>query len=67
MFVAIKKAAVQSTDDVKAFRESWNGAKTQKLLRVAKASLETNADLQGAQGMQGYGWSETQSESDGAK
>nr|POE50457.1 hypothetical protein CFP56_79587 [Quercus suber] len=66
MFADIKKSAVQATDDVKGFRESWMGDQTQDLLRRATVSLEGDGDLEAASGVQRYGWVDREEDAKGS-
>lgn len=56
MFAEIKKAAMQSTDGLKTFREDWTSEQTQQLLARSKESLEKDGDLSKANGVARYGW-----------
>ena len=57
MFAEIKKSAVQTTDDLRSFRESWTSAQTQQSLVRSKESWEKDGDLRKAEEVARYGWS----------
>lgn len=57
MFAEVKKSALQSTGDLKAFQESWASEQTQQLLARSKESLQKDHDLRKANDVARYGWS----------
>ncbi|KAK4547796.1 hypothetical protein LTR36_000754 [Oleoguttula mirabilis] len=56
MFAEVAKSAVQSTDDLKAFRDNWTSGQTQQILARSKESLDGDGDLSKADGVARYGW-----------
>lgn len=57
-FAAVRKAAIQSTDDLKAFREVWSSEQTQDVFVKGKESFEKDADLSKARDVAAFGWRE---------
>lgn len=55
LFATVRKSAVQSTDDLKAFRESWTAEQMQELFDRSRASLEKDGDLSKAREVARYG------------
>lgn len=56
MFANVRQAAVQSTDDLKAFREQWTSQQTQQVLARIRESAEKDGDLTKANDVAKYGW-----------
>lgn len=55
-FAQVGKAAGQSTDDLKAFREKWTSEQTQAMFARGRDSLEKDGDLSKAAQVASYGW-----------
>lgn len=58
MFASIRKAAVTTTDDMKALRDKWSSEQTQQLFAKARESERADADLSKAWDLPRYGWAE---------
>ncbi|KAK5132182.1 hypothetical protein LTR08_009305 [Meristemomyces frigidus] len=56
MFAEIKKSALQTTDDLRSFREDWMSEQTQQLLVRSRTSLEEDGDLKKGDSVARYGW-----------
>ena len=61
MFAEIKKSAVQSTANLRSFREDWLSEQTQYLFARARESLEADGDLSKSVTEAKYGWNEEKS------
>jgi len=57
MFAEIKKVALQSTTDLKTFRNDWTSEQTQQLLERGRESLQKDGELRKADEVARYGWS----------
>ena len=57
LFADVRKSAIQSTDDLKAFREQWTSEQTQQLFARCKQSAEKDGDLSKSLYVSKYGWS----------
>ena len=57
LFADVRKSAIQSTDDLKTFREQWTSEQTQQLFARSRQSLEKDGDLSKAVDVARYGWS----------
>lgn len=58
IFAEVKKAALQSTDSLKSFREGWQSEQTQRILARSKESLQKDGELGKGNEVARYGWSE---------
>ncbi|KAK3070715.1 hypothetical protein LTR53_009968 [Teratosphaeriaceae sp. CCFEE 6253] len=56
MFASIKKVAIGSASDLRAFREDFTSDRTQGLLARSKESLQKDGDLSKANEVARYGW-----------
>lgn len=57
-FLKIKKAATNATNDLKDFRDNWQGERTQELLARARESEKKDGDLGPAREVRAWGWRE---------
>lgn len=55
-FASVRKSAVQSTENLKGFREVWKSDQTQDILARSKESAEKDPDLSKAKDVAAYGW-----------
>lgn len=58
IFIALRKAAVKATDDVKSFREQWEGERMKGVLKRAGDSREKDGDLSAQKEVKRWGWAE---------
>jgi len=58
MFTEIKRSAIQSTDELRTFREDWTSEHTQSLFARASESLKADGNLSKAAAVAKYGWAE---------
>ncbi|EMC93058.1 hypothetical protein BAUCODRAFT_151429 [Baudoinia panamericana UAMH 10762] len=58
MFASVKKAALQSTDDLDRFRKEWSSDQTQQLLTRSNESVKEDGDLSRAADISKYGWAQ---------
>lgn len=56
MFAEVKKAALQTTQDLQTFRENWQSDETQDLLAKSRESLQRDGNLAKANKVAKYGW-----------
>ena len=57
-FASIRKVTLQTTMDLKAFRDVWTGEQTQEVLVKAGESLARDDDLSKGREEAHYGWTE---------
>nr|POF03798.1 hypothetical protein CFP56_21554 [Quercus suber] len=67
MFIDLKKAAVQATDDLKRFRQTWKDENAQSYFRRATESLEKDSNLEVAKTLPRYGWLDEEEDSKGRR
>lgn len=48
---------MNSSDDIKRFRQDWESQETQELLKAAMESTAQDGDLTKSKNMPAYGWS----------
>lgn len=57
MFAEVRKSALQSTNDLRVFREQLTSEQTQQLFARSKQSLERDGDLAKSVDVAKWGWS----------